>query len=210
MKKYIKHYIAALLILLGTSSVFAQHSGIWHFQYDMGIPMGNTKDFVSKFSARGFALEGQGYVTDNISIGGRFAWDVFYEDKGWTLEHVNYNLDGENKTGSDIYSYQKHYLNTMPLMATVHYTLNSDKVIPYFGLGVGTYYIEQRNQLGIYIFQQNKWHFGLSPEVGVTIPLGQTSNWGLNVNFRYNWAAKTKETDAQSWINTSVGFSYFW
>jgi hypothetical protein len=56
----------------------------------------------------------------------------------------------------------------------------------------------------------DKWHFGLAPEAGVVIPFGQTSNWGLDLNVRYNWAAKTKDTDTQTWINTSVGISYFW
>lgn len=211
--KNIKKYIVALMVLFGTmatSGLMAQHSGIWHFQYDMGIPLGNTKDFTDAFSPRGFSLEGQGYVTENISVGGRIAWNVYYKDLGWQLMHYTLEADGGNKSEGDVYAYRKHYLNIMPLMATAHYTFNSDRLIPYVGLGVGTYYIEARRQTGIYIVSMDKWHFGLAPEAGVVIPFGQTSNWGLNLNVRYNWAAKTQDTETQSWINTSVGISYFW
>lgn len=209
MKKYIKNYILGLLILLGTITVSAQNSGMWHFQYDMGVPLGSTSDFVSKFSPRGFAIEGQGYVTENISIGGRFAWDVYYEDMGWVDETTGISHD-DMAAELTVHSYQKHYLNTMPLMVTAHYTLNSDKIIPYFGFGIGTFYVEERNQVGIFIIDKDTWHFGLAPEVGVTIPFGQTSNWGVNLNVRYNWAAKTKNYDTYTWLNTSVGVSYFW
>ncbi len=207
--KNLKHYIIALFVLFGATSAFAQHSGIWKFQYDMGVPLGNTKDYISSFSARGFSVEGEGYVSENISIGGRAAWNVFYKDLGWVHEHITLNTD-DNKSEADIYGYKKNYLNIVPLMVTSHYTFNSDRLIPYVGLGLGTYYIESRSQMGIYIFQTDAWHFGLAPEAGVVIPLGQTSNWGLNINVRYNWAAKTQDTDAQSWLNTSVGLSYFW
>lgn len=201
--KMIKKIYLAVLITLISSTTFAQGSGIWNFQWDMGIGTGSTSDFVGDFSVRGFALEGRGYVSENVTIGGRWAWDVFYENYGWTSE------TSEDGT-TTLYGYNRHYMNAMPIMVTAHYTFNSDKIIPYFGLGLGTYYLETRNLLGIYYVQQKAWHFGLAPEVGVIIPFGQASNWGLNINVRYNWAAKTMETDQQTWINPSIGFSYYW
>ena len=202
-------YIITLLVLITASTVFAQQSGIWKFQYDMGIPTGNTKDYINSFSARGLAIEGETYISENISIGGRAAWNVFYKNIGWVQEHIIINIDG-NKSEGDIYGYEKRYINILPLMATAHYTFNNDKFIPYAGLGVGTYYIEKSKQMGIYIIPTDSWHFGLAPEAGIVIPLGKTSNWGINLNVRYNWAAKTKNIDAQSWLNTSVGLSYLW
>ncbi len=203
MKMIKKIYLAAIIILLSSTAAFSQGSGIWNFQWDMGIGVGNTADFVGAYSVRGFALEGRGYVSENVTLGGRWAWDVFYENYGWTTQK------SEDGTTS-LYGYSRHYMNAMPIMATMHYTFNSSKIIPYIGFGIGTYYLETRNMLGIYYTQQKAWHFGLAPEAGVIIPFGQTSNWGLNVNFRFNWAAKTKDTDQQTWINPSVGFSYYW
>jgi len=203
MKMIKKIYLAVLITLLSSTAAFSQGSGIWNFQWDMGMGVGETADFVSQYSLRGFALEGRGYVTENITIGGRWAWDIFYENYGWTTEKYN---DGQ----TSVFGYKRHYMNTMPIMATAHYTFNSNKFIPYIGFGIGTYYIETRDMLGIYYLQEDAWHFGIAPEVGVIIPFGQTSNWGLNLNFRYNWAAKTKDTKQQTWINPSIGFSYFW
>jgi hypothetical protein len=201
--KIMRKIFLILTISLFGSTAFSQGSGIWNFQWDMGFGVGETGDFVGQYSLRGFALEGRGYVTENLTVGGRWAWDVFYENYGWKTETSN---DGQ----STVYGYSRHYMNAMPIMVTGHYTFNSNKFIPYIGLGLGTYYIETRNMLGIYYIEQDAWHFGLAPEAGIIIPFGKTSNWGLNLNVRYNWAAKTKDEDQQTWINTSVGFSYFW
>jgi outer membrane protein W len=212
MKINIKYYVIGILLFFVSTSVSAQRSGMWHFQYDMGVPLGNTSDFVSNFSPRGFALEGQGYVSENFSVGGRIAWNVFYEDTGWTLETINPKSGDVGAGGEsiDVYAYRKHYMNIMPLMVTGHYTFNSNKVIPYIGAGIGTYYIHQRNQVGIYIFDTDQWHFGVAPEAGIVIPFGQGSNWGVDINVRYNFAVKTKNYDSQTWLNTSVGLTYFW
>lgn len=197
MKKNKILLTSIFVILIGVSS-FGQGGGVWNFDWNMGFPMGDTKDFISQPSFRGFSIEGRGFVTESIAIGGIGAWSVFYESNGWVTQE-----SGETK----LYGYQRRYLNVMPLMATGHYYFSSGQVQPYIGFGLGTYYIESRDFLGIYYLQGKAWHFGIAPEVGVMMPFG-SGNTGLNVNFKYNMAAKTKEEASYSWLGINVGISY--
>lgn len=191
--------IAALsfLMLIGSSS-FAQGGGVWNFTWDIGFPVGSTSDFISQPSLRGFAIEGRGYVTDRILIGGRGAWNVFYENFGWVTEQSdNITING----------FKRRYMNAIPLMVTGHYEFGRGSVLPYVGIGLGTYYIETRDFLGIYYIREKAWHFGMYPEIGVVIPFGGGGT-GVNINAKYNYAAKTGDTNAQSWISLGIGLSY--
>jgi len=202
MKKIINKIALIGLIFLSTSA-FSQGGGYWNFQWSLGFPTGNTKDFVSKASLRGFGLEGRGFVTDQLLVGGRIAWNVFYEDYGNITQQVNET--------TVITGYTQKYLNAMPLMVTGHYEFNQHggSVLPYVGVGLGTYYMQSRDFVGIYYTQENDWHFGFYPEVGVVVPLGgSTSNTGLNAAVQYNMAAKTKNAAAQSWIGLNIGITY--
>jgi len=98
-------------------------------------------------------------------------------------------------------------MNVVPLMVNSHYYFYPGMLMPYIGIGLGTYYIETRDFLGIYYVEEEAWHFGLAPEVGLTVPFG-SSNTAFTVNVKYNWAAKTKDTQAHSWIGVGVGLSY--
>lgn len=196
-----KRNIFLTFVFISTVSLssFSQGGGVWNFNWDIAFPMGSTSDFVSKTSFRGFAIEGRGYVTDKLLLGGRGAWNTFYENNGWVTEDIT-----ETAT---IHGYQRKYLNVVPLMVTGHYEFGYGAVLPYIGIGIGTYYIESREYLGIYYIQDKAWHFGVYPEIGAVFPFG-SSNTAFNINAKYNYAAKTKDTDAQSWISVGVGLSY--
>ena len=70
-------------------------------------------------------------------------------------------------------------------MVTAHYYFGNKEQLWFFaGAGVGTYYVIQRFDVGVFAFEEDNWHFGLYPELGVQIPLQQDSN--LFVSGRYN------------------------
>lgn len=198
MKKN-RSILTIVFIVMFSVSSFSQGGGVWNFTWDIGFPVGSTADFVSKASLRGFAVEGRGYVTDRLLVGGRAGWNTFYENLGWQTNDIN-----ETTT---IHGYKRKYINAIPLMVTGHYEFGNGMVLPYIGLGIGTYYIESRDYLGQYYVQGKAWQFGVYPEVGIVVPFG-SSNTGLNVNAKYNYAAKTKDTSEQSWISLGIGLSY--
>lgn len=197
MKKNRILLTSIFVVLIGLSSM-AQGGGIWNFNWNMGFPMGDTKDFIGQPTFRGFSIEGRSFVTDNVTVGGLAAWNVFYENLGWVTD----------KTGDYAsYGYKRRYLNVLPLMVTSHYYFTQGSIQPYVGVGVGTYYIESRDFLGIYYVQGKDWHFGFAPEIGVVMPFSN-SNTGININFKYNMAAKTKNQPSYSWFGINVGISY--
>lgn len=196
-----RNKILLTIVLAFTMSIssFSQGGGIWNFTWDIGFPTGTTSDFISAASLRGFAIEGRGYVTDRVLVGGRIAWNTFYEDNGWQTSNPTDN--------SAIYGYDRKYMTALPLMATIHYEFGNRSVLPYAGIGLGTYYVNTRDYLGMYYIQNEVWHFGVYPEVGIVIPFGSGST-GIDINAKYNYGAKTKDAEAVSWISLGVGLSY--
>ena len=191
--------ILSLIFAISFSS-YSQGGGIWNFQWVIGFPVGETNDFLDQTSFRGFGLEGRGYVTDKLTVGGRAAWQTFYQDNGFVTSEL-----GDNGA---ISGFQRRYINAIPLTVNSHYYFGYGLVLPYVGVGIGGYYIETRDYLGIYYVREKAWHFGVAPEVGVVVPFGSGSSTGLNVALKYQYAAKTKDTQAVSWVELDIGISY--
>jgi hypothetical protein len=96
-------------------------------------------------------------------------------------------------------------------MATAAYYFGSkDHFWLYVGLGVGTYYTIQRFEIGVIALEENNWHFGGYPEVGVHLPLEEMD---IIINGRYNIAFDSGESissDSAKWTywGINVGLAY--
>jgi len=194
MKRYL--YLVSILTVFATGS-FAQ--GLFSISYDIGLPIGNTSDFIGQPSFRGFGIEGRGFITDNLSYGGSFNWAVFYEEFGpqeWEID----------ETGI-AYGKQYRYINSFPLMATMHYYFGEwDATRLYAGAGIGAQKIDQRTDFGLYTINENNWRFGFAPEVGVLIPVNFNSS--INLSAKYQYAVKSGDNDAVSYISFKIGLAF--
>jgi opacity protein-like surface antigen len=194
MKKII--YILGFIFI--SFSSFGQ--GMFAVTYDIGLPIGNTSDFISKTSFRGFGIEARGFIMDNLSYGGSFNWAVLYEE----FPAQEWKLEGDTRTA---YGRQFRYINTYPIMATMHYYFGEwDETRFYVGAGIGPQKIDQRTEVGIYSFDSNKWRFGFAPEVGVLIPVN--FNTSINLSVRYQNALKAGDAESVSYLNFKIGFAY--
>ena len=54
-----KKILIIALFGLFSSTMFAQDQSMWSLTYNMSFPMGATKDYISKASFRGIALDGR-------------------------------------------------------------------------------------------------------------------------------------------------------
>jgi len=195
MKKYI--LIAIVSIFIGTTG-YSQTS-LYTLDYTMGLGVGSTGDYIGNMSFRGLTFEGRGFVTDNISVGALFNWSTFYEAReGETYTHEYTTITGN----------QYRYINAFPMLAQAHYYFATDphKTRFYLGAGVGTYKINQETDIGVWALSYDKWHFGVSPEVGVVLPIGYSTM--VNLSVRYHYAVKTKKSPEYSWLGFSVGFAW--
>jgi outer membrane protein len=192
-----KKYITVIIFFISALSINAQ--SLWNVTYDMSLPLGDTKNFIDKMSFRGFGFDGRGFVNQNVSIGGSWNWNIFYSsEKNVTLTEDNITITGNHY----------NYGNYMPMMVIADYYFGEDGgVRPYIGTGVGTIWKEERKDIGSFnaIFDNN-WQFGLTPEIGVYIPVATSSL--VFFRAKYTYGVSTKNLSTTSYINFGVGLAW--
>lgn len=195
MKK-ILYTVALFFAMIST----ANSQNIWSINYDIGVPLGDFTNYISKTSWRGFGVSGAKYVTDNINIGGTFLWSGFYEK----VDRQTYSEPGVDLTTS---LWKHMYITQLSFDANYSF-MPGGTIQPYAGLGMGPYFIQQETQAGRYLVQDKEWKFALSPQIGVNLPFG-ASDWGLHVRARYNNIFyNTNDIKNLSNISFTVGFVY--
>jgi hypothetical protein len=152
------------------------------FAYTMAQPSGDTKDFVNQYSWLGFSLEGDWFNRSNLSTGFILGWQEMYQDiNGDSFAFANGTATGRTY----------RHISSLPLLLRGRYWAGeSGQMIRAFGgLGVGTYWMKQLVDVGILTADENHWHFGLAPEVGVLMTTRGGVGWTLNARYNYPFAA---------------------
>ena len=196
MTKTLRIVAAALVLTVAGGAEAKAQEWFWGMEYMVGIPTGTTKDFTNDFSWRNFGIEGRYTATPNISVGLYFAWNVFHESTDSVINLGNIDVSGD----------QLRYINSFPIMGTVHYYFGQPGGLrPYAGVGLGTYYIENRLDIGLSSIVVDSWHLGIAPEIGVVIPV----DWHVRsfLNVRYNYAVKANDI-TRSYFTIGLGFAW--
>lgn len=185
-----------MLALNANSQILDFYSSM---NYGISVPMGETADYIKNTSFRGFSFEFGRFMTDDISIGFLFAWNVFYED----FPRATYEFENLRMTGK-----KYHYINVFPLMATGRYYFMRGAIFrPYAGAGTGAYIINKATDMGLYRDQNKNWHFGIYPEAGFIVEMGREAFF--NVGARYNHAFKSGG-DSHSWLSIQTGVTFIY
>ena len=192
-------------ILIAVAALFVSLNGFGQFwytnvSYDIGIPMGSSKDFVSTTSFRGATFNFGRMINDNLSIDGRFSWSTYYEAR----DFQTYTSDDGM---TDISGKAFKYLNNFPITTGLTYFVRTDgKFTPYFSGGLGAYKINERTDMGIYYAETKEWHFGLFPQVGLLYEINFSLS--LNVFARYDYAFETSRASDHSFLNFGIGLLF--
>jgi outer membrane protein W len=166
--------------------------------YSTALGLGETGDYIGRFSWRGFTIDGKYFIDDNITLGWTTGWQTLYEPVSGTFTDGTRTMTGT----------QYRYLNILPAMMTANYFFNEDgETQPFVGLGLGTYWVEQKTNMGLFSEKEDHWHFGLAPEVGVLFPVNIQANFYITV--RYNNAFPAKESITYSYLGLNVGFLWY-
>jgi hypothetical protein len=185
--------LALLMFLAGNSRAAAQEwwGGV---TYQTALSSGDMADFVDQFSWRNIGIEGRSMIGSNASVGIFLGWNVFHDE-----------VDGTVSLGAvDASGYQSRFVNAVPLLATAHYYFGRPSgPRPYVGAGIGTYWIENRLELGLTGIEATNWHFGLAPEFGVIIPTQGMADTYLSV--KYNYAHESGDISRSYWT-FGIGF----
>ncbi|MCF6353204.1 MAG: outer membrane beta-barrel protein [Cyclobacteriaceae bacterium] len=198
-----KIFISALIIAGFAINTNAQTS-YWTFSWPISMGIGSTNEYIAKTSFRGIAITGASFLTDNISIGGEWSWEVFDEIKR-DLPPREVSVDG---VPGHVSGTEYRYLNTIPIFVNSHYYLGQNGALrPYVGMGIGTVYVDQRTDIGFVNIQTQTWRFGVQPEVGVFIPMG-LSGVGVSLKAKYRYATKASDAEAVNMFSFGLGFGF--
>ena len=194
--RYIVLGLSLMVTLNGAAQVVDYYSTV---NYGISVPLGDTRDFISNTSFRGFSFEFGRFFTGEISVGFLFAWSVLNE----SFPRDTYEFEDLTLTGN-LY----RYINAFPLMAVGRYYFSPDsKFRPYLGLASGAYVINKVSDFGVHRFENKNWHFGLAPEAGLII--GISAEAYFNLGARYNHAFKSGG-DTHSWLGIQAGVTFIY
>lgn len=195
MKKYILTLLIALIGLFAT----AQESN-FIITYQMSLPVAETSDYINSFGGRGFGMEWRQHLESApISFGLSVDWNVLYEKTEDRYMNADQGIVADGK--------QYRYMNVAPILAHANYYFNKDAIVnPYVGVGVGTYYINQRTEFGQWAIVEKNWHFGFAPEIGAVADINPSVDMIFSV--RYNYALKAGNSIDHSYLGFNIGFVY--
>jgi hypothetical protein len=190
-----KNILVSLLLVL-PSMVFAQDGYTYQgLTYSMSVPMVGTEDYIDAGSYRGINYEGYHELSPKIAVGWLFGWNVFHAE----LRNETYTNDNVTITGN-----QFRYQNEFPMLVRGMYLFGQPGAIrPWMGAGIGVIYNVRRTDIGLYSLKTDAWHFSMSPELGLMIPVGEAY---ITTSIRYNYGVKARELGQQSYFSFNLGF----
>ncbi|MCB0481071.1 MAG: outer membrane beta-barrel protein [Flavobacteriales bacterium] len=199
-------FISAVILVASLQTLKSQGYGPGELSinYNLAIPTSDLADFTSPASFRGLNFQYDYFVTDRISVGGYIGWSGFYEKK----EAQSYSF-GEGDVGYAINGTRYNYFFSLPIMLKGQYRfIDAGQILPYGALGIGTYYTEHETYIGGYGFKDKNWTFGIAPELGTLLNLGQ-SGWAFKVAAVYNMNFYNKNNfNSATYIGLNFGFNY--
>ncbi len=202
-----KTIYSIIFSLFLSAQVFAQDS---HFMmsWDVTVPLGETADYTGEVSWLGFSMQWRKFMTDHVSVGLNFSWNVLSQRTSET-EEFKFTPDGSDRPISGtLTGEQFRYLNSFPILVEGHYYTGDpyDSAARFFaGGGIGVTPIQRRTEIGTISVDDTNWHFTIAPEIGVLFPL---DDFGIYVAANYNYALKVKETIDYSFLTFNVGLMF--
>ena len=193
-----KKLLIILLVSTCGMELSAQHASSFILSYPVGFPMSSMSDYVTKPAWRGVSMEFTKQGVKDWDFGIELSYNVFYE-----------RMDSKVYTRgtASISGIQYRYVNAVPMLAEAKWiktrTLGFS---PYVGAGIGTLYVNQSTDFGLYRITNDAWQFLVRPEAGGIYKI--SPDFGLLAGVKYNWAFKGGDLDAQSYLTANVGLIF--
>ena len=165
-------------------------------------PLGNFKDVVDKTSVRGADVNILYGLNEKFSLGLNIGFQDFYQKFPRGL----YKLSD----GSDISAVITNSVQTIPLLATARYNFMPEgRVQPYATAGAGAAFVTNKQYLGEYPNENNKFSFAAKPGIGVYIPFRKQGQVGLNLGVNYHYIAyKEAGISNLSYLGFTAGIGF--
>jgi hypothetical protein len=188
---------AALFLVAGLGEEARATDMYWVMDYRTSAPLSNTSDFTGEFSWRGLGIEWHAMVARQVSAGVGFGFNSFWEETNELISVDNVDVSGE----------QFRYTNAIPIWGMFRYypqPPEPGETRLFVGLDAGPYFVDRRLTIGFLAADDDNWHFGFAPEVGIQIPFSDYYTRGL-FNVRYNYVLEAGDAPSQSWLDFEIG-----
>jgi hypothetical protein len=189
-----------LILLLSTALCSSAFSQDWNTMvtYNMGLPLGNTSDFIGEFSFRGVMVSGDYFLEDEWTVGFTAGIQTFYEELG----RNTYTEGTVTATGDEF-----RYLTSAPFLVTGKYHFDRfNPISAHVGVGAGLYHMVQTVEFAGLFFEDRNWQLGFMPEAGLGIEMSASTDF--YVAAQYNYYLESKDISSQSYIAFNVGFRF--
>ena len=187
---------AAAAAMPSTSKAQISLDTYYNIDWQFNIPLGN--DFSSTASGWGMNFEGGYYVTPQIAVGGFLSFHT-------NNEYFSRRTIAINETLS-MNSDQQHQMFTLPFGLLARYRFQEADFQPYVGMKVGMCYSQFSNYYYIFLTDENRWGFFMSPEIGFNY-YPWANGVGFHMAIYYSFA--TNKCDLMSYkqsILNNIGF----
>ncbi|MBQ5731182.1 MAG: outer membrane beta-barrel protein [Bacteroidaceae bacterium] len=187
---------AAAAAMPSTSKAQISLDTYYNIDWQFNIPLGNN--FSSTASGWGMNFEGGYYVTPQIAVGGFLSFHT-------NNEYFSRRTIAINETLS-MNSDQQHQMFTMPFGLLARYRFQEADFQPYVGMKLGMCYSQFSNYYYIFLTDENRWGFFMSPEIGFNY-YPWANGVGFHMAIYYSFA--TNKCDLMSYkqsILNNIGF----
>jgi len=195
-----KKYFIIIVLALATLVVKGQGETVIFANYLPAISLGETAEFTDNFSLRGVDFEVNKFLKEDLSVGFVIGWNIFREKiTGETFDYRDLTITGT----------QFRYTNITPLNVNVkkYFSFSEETdVAPYAGIGVGTNYAKQTNEIGVFALTEDKWQFNVAPEIGMLYDISRNNVLSLKV--KYSYSPKAGDFPSMSYLSFGVGIGY--
>ena len=190
------------LVLLCSSKSNAQYGNEVYLNYNFGVPLGDSKEYVPNVSFIGAELNLKRFVKPNLSLSLSFGWNVFFKETTELLSLPNADISGK----------QNRYINTIPLLAGGQlYFKGSQGITPYIGANLGALFLSRRLSIGVYDLTERSWHFLVQPELGLVFNISHYSDVAFGLTYNYATGSTsdiTGKSVKESWIGIKLGYGW--
>jgi opacity protein-like surface antigen len=172
--------LAALVTILGVSSIEAQDKLQLKVGYNPGFPVGSFKDYMGNNSFRGYRGELLYPVNEQLKVGLGVSYNDFYEK----LPRQTYQI-----SDGILSAVVSNSIQTTPLMIKGEYELIKNGWIrPYAGLGAGFNLITYAKYAGEFGEKKSAFKPAVGGEAGINIPFNrETRAAGIDLGGHFNY-----------------------
>jgi len=197
--------LIAFVIVGNTSSVTAQQRYLTSLNWSIGFPTGNLNTYTPSTSYSGFSADLRFLQPDRVFFGVSGGWNYFSD----ILRNATVSVEN-----AAVYGTQVRTVNAIPLLASagLFFDDGGSNIHPYAAINIGAYSVNQRVEIGLVQINNNNWHFGLAPEVGLMVDLERTT--AFHAQARYNRAVSSgtslsgSSDNSYGWWSLNIGFTF--